>query len=81
MRALAPWPVEWIDPAPAIARRAVAVAGKRSDGRGGGRAFLTSGRGWPPALTGLLAAIGLEAVGSTPSGGRGQRFDTIPPGQ
>jgi len=33
LRDLAPWPVEWIDPAPAIARRVVQVSGeRRSDG-------------------------------------------------
>jgi len=35
LRDLAPWPVEWIDPAPAIARRVVQVSGeRRSDGEG-----------------------------------------------
>jgi glutamate racemase len=34
-KALAPWPVEWIDPAPAIARRIVQVIGeKRDEGEG-----------------------------------------------
>lgn len=59
---LAPWPVTWIDPAPAIARRVVAVAGaEATGGSGGGSAFLTSGKIWPPALRPLLDAIGLDA--------------------
>ena len=35
---LAPWPVEWIDPAPAIARRVVAVTGTAAGADGGRRA-------------------------------------------
>jgi glutamate racemase len=59
---LAPWPVTWIDPAPAIARRVAAVTGGMETGAagGGGRAFLTSGKAWPPALTGQLRRLGLE---------------------
>jgi glutamate racemase len=61
---LAPWPVTWIDPAPAIARRVGAVIGQGGDGpgasAGGGSAFLTSGKAWPPALTGQLRRLGLE---------------------
>lgn len=59
---LAPWPVEWIDPAPAIARRVVAVTGgcEAGTGAGEGMAFLTSGKPWPPALASLLAGFGLD---------------------
>ncbi len=60
-RRLAPWPVTWIDPAPAIARRVVSVlgeAGKRS-GTGAGRAYLSSGRPWPSQVAETLAACGL----------------------
>jgi glutamate racemase len=60
--ALAPWPVEWIDPAPAIARRVAAVAGAGAGGAGPpGAAYLTSGRTWPAALVPLLAALGIPA--------------------
>ena len=59
LRRLAPWPVRWIDPAPAIARRVVSVAGDNAAGAGRGRAYLTSGKAWPAALAPTLAAIGL----------------------
>lgn len=65
LRRLAPWPVSWIDPAPAIARRVVSVVG---DGgcRGGvpsGRTILTSGRSPPPALSPLLENLSLRDGG------------------
>jgi glutamate racemase len=57
---LAPWPVAWIDPAPAIARRAAVVLGAAAhEGPGGGQAWLTSGKPWPAALKPLLAGIGI----------------------
>jgi glutamate racemase len=51
MRRLAPWPVTFIDPAAAIARRVVDLLGpgKASDGVGSVRAIFTSGR--PPGST------------------------------
>jgi len=58
---LAPWPVTWIDPAPAIARRVAAVSGGQGPGAGEGRAILTSGKAWLPALAGHLRRLGLEA--------------------
>jgi glutamate racemase len=58
-RRLAPWPVTWIDPAPAIARRVASVAGEAAGGSGRGRAYLTSGRAWPAPLAATLAAVGL----------------------
>jgi glutamate racemase len=58
-RRLAPWPVTWIDPAPAIARRVASVVGEAVAGSGLGRAYLTSGQSWPAALAPTLAAIGL----------------------
>jgi glutamate racemase len=58
-RRLAPWPVTWIDPAPAIARRVASVVGDAVAGSGLGRAYLTSGQSWPAALAPTLAAIGL----------------------
>ncbi|HET7716073.1 MAG TPA: glutamate racemase [Bauldia sp.] len=60
---LAPWPVDWIDPAPAIARRVADVSGSASrGGAGGGSAMLTSGKPWPPALAPLLARLALAPV-------------------
>lgn len=52
LKALAPWPVTWIDPAPAIARRVVALLPATPDERGGGAhaaMIFTSGRELPGA--------------------------------
>ena len=59
LRRLAPWPVTWIDPAPAIGRRVASVMGDAPRGTGRGRAYLTSGKSWPAAMAPTLAAIGL----------------------
>ncbi len=65
-RSLAPWPVEWIDPAPAIARRVDDLlaqgfghdaAGQRKPVR---RALFTSGRALEPALARTLIRFGLR---------------------
>ena len=69
---LAPWPVTFIDPAPAIARRcdAVLVARgfPRKDAHGrAASAIMTSGRGSSPAFDATLRRFGLAA--STPHGG------------
>ncbi|MCA0399675.1 MAG: glutamate racemase [Proteobacteria bacterium] len=54
---LAPWPVTWIDPAPAIARRVVQVMGEVSaEGTGEAHAILTAGLEGNEAM---LAAFGL----------------------
>lgn len=58
-RKLARWPVTWIDPAPAIARRVVSVAPAAMQGGSRGRAYLTSGKSWPAPLAATLAAAGL----------------------
>ncbi|MCE1237627.1 MAG: glutamate racemase [Hyphomicrobiales bacterium] len=61
-RRLAPWEVEWIDPAPAIARRVGQLLGAAATADAGtGRAVFTSGR--PPAapLARFLAELGLSA--------------------
>ena len=57
LKALAPWPVAWIDPAPAIARRVVQLAGAMPVGAEEarpGRAAFTSGRRPEAALTAAL---------------------------
>lgn len=65
-RRLAPWPVVWIDPAPAIARRLDAVLSEGGAPRATlpGRAVyaFTSGRSAEPALAGWLARLGLSAA-------------------
>jgi len=64
LRALAPWPVTFIDPAPAIARRVVELIGPS----GGGPApappqlYLTSGRAPSPALMAALARFGFAGL-------------------
>jgi glutamate racemase len=58
---LAPWPVDWLDPAPAIARRAAALLGPaRPSAAGPARAFFTSGSMGSEALTKSLAGFGVE---------------------
>lgn len=60
LNALAPWPVEWIDPAPAIARRVVQVLGDvRSEGEGRARASFTAGVPQEPTLVRALTRDGL----------------------
>ena len=61
--AMAPWPVKWIDPAPAIARRVVSVVPAGAEGEPHrGRAYLTSGKPWPRPVAALLDRLGLEAA-------------------
>lgn len=61
---LAPWPVAFIDPAPAIARRVVDLLGPPSGGPGPGtRLIFTSGRAPSAALKAALAGYG--AAGAT----------------
>jgi glutamate racemase len=64
LAAAAPWPVEWLDPAPAIARRLAAVLGAEAEpvGQSGGKAVFTSGRSAPAAVAALLARHGLAAM-------------------
>jgi glutamate racemase len=66
---LAPWPVTFIDPAPAIARRVVDLIGPRADRRAPeapAPAYIvfTSGQRPSPALTAALARFGLSAGGT-----------------
>jgi glutamate racemase len=60
LRQLAPWPVNFIDPAPAIARRVVALLGPgpAPGGTGATRAIFTSGRLAHTAITELYARAG-----------------------
>ncbi|MFY8114319.1 MAG: glutamate racemase [Rhabdaerophilum sp.] len=54
LTALAPWPVQWIDPAPAIARRVLQVLGEsRIDSPGSARMVMTAGN----PLVGLLEPV------------------------
>jgi glutamate racemase len=59
--ALAPWPVAFVDPAPAIARRVEALIGPAGAGRPARAplALFTSGRAAAPALRKALATRGL----------------------
>ena len=63
LRALASWPVAWIDPAPAIARRVVQLLGppREAAAEPASRAVFT-GVGVPPALREALAGRGLAQV-------------------
>ncbi len=60
-RRLAPWAVEWIDPAPAIARRVAHLLGEAPERAeaGEGLAIFTKGRPPAPALARVLAGLGL----------------------
>jgi glutamate racemase len=57
LRQLAPWPVNFIDPAPAIARRVAELLGPVPARRGVARALFTSGQ---PAAA-VLAHFGIHA--------------------
>src|SRR4029078_4700117 len=59
-RANARWPVSWLDPAPAIARRVVDLMRTRPNGElpASPRIIFTSGRTLSPALTASLARYG-----------------------
>jgi glutamate racemase len=57
----APWPVTWIDPAPAIARRASQLLGAEAMPAGKAtEAYFTSGSIGSPALSESLARFGVE---------------------
>jgi len=60
---VAPWPVRFLDPAPAIARRVVELVGPRSGGPASAPApaLFTSGRAAPDALAAALKAFGLAS--------------------
>jgi glutamate racemase len=66
---LAPWPVRWIDPAPAIARRVVELVGPKTDAPAPAmaRAFFTSGRKPTTELAVALRDFGLEPADAAPA--------------
>jgi len=64
---LAPWPVAWIDPAPAIARRVVELLGPAQTGSGRTRALFTSARPPSPALAAALSRFGITATAAVPA--------------
>jgi glutamate racemase len=68
-RALAPWPVTWIDPAPAIARRVVDLIGPTAGTAPHtvARTIFTSGRAPAPALAKALEGFGLIAPAAAPA--------------
>ena len=63
LKRLAPWPVQWLDPAPAIARRVIALVGEmRGPARIASVDFVfTSGRGPPDAVLAMLEAPALPS--------------------
>src|SRR5262249_55439046 len=65
---LAPWPVAWIDPAPAIARRVVDLLGPAETGPRAepAAAHFTSGTA-SEALAKALSAFGIQAMAGWPA--------------
>jgi len=60
---LAPWPVSFIDPAPAIARRVVELLGPpAASATGGAEILFTSGQAPSATLAAALARFGLERI-------------------
>jgi glutamate racemase len=71
MKKLAPWPVTWIDPAAAIARRASSLLGPAGVPTGvpagtAARAYFTSGSKPSPALARTLERFGVAAAEEEP---------------
>lgn len=67
---LAPWPVAWIDPAPAVARRVAALVGAqpgREAGEAAIEAYFTSERAIPDALAHALTERGVEHIRREPA--------------
>ncbi len=65
LEALAPWPVTWIDPAPAIARRVVQLIGsapRAAEGHGAAHGAFTAGTCLTDPLRTALAAHGIGEV-------------------
>ena len=62
-QAVAPWPVAWIDPAPAVARRVLALVGATSAKQGDQtRGLFTSGKPMPASLSTALSTRGIGCV-------------------
>lgn len=62
LKQLAPWPVDWIDPAPAIARRVIDLVGKpQADAGPPASIGFTSGRVPSPQLAKALNAYGFQS--------------------
>lgn len=69
MKRLAPWPVLWLDPAPAIARRVTALLGRGPEGAHPGpepQACFTGSQAASPALNAALARFGLKPAEAFP---------------
>jgi glutamate racemase len=66
---LAPWPVAWIDPAPAIARRVTDLIGPPRSGPAAAPAVarFTSSRPLAPALAAALSGFGIKAMADVPA--------------
>jgi glutamate racemase len=65
---LAPWPVTWIDPAPAIARRASQLLGAEQARLGRlPQAFFTGGSTPSSSLVKVLASFGVDVSGASPA--------------
>jgi len=65
MNRMAPWPVTFIDPAPAIARRVVQLIGDAPDGATtvpSHRAIFTSDRGLSEAFKAMLSGYGIDKI-------------------
>lgn len=63
MDEVAPWPVTWLDPAPAIARRLKQViGGQASSARGAEPVMLTSGKALDGAQSRVFSAYGFSAA-------------------
>jgi glutamate racemase len=60
LQRLMPWPVDWIDPAPAIARRVTDLIGGPTSTAGSARAIFISGAHPSAALAAALARFGLR---------------------
>jgi glutamate racemase len=64
---VAPWPVSWLDPAAAIARRASQLLGAQHPMEAAsGRAYFTSGKRVSPALARSLEGFGITSVEGEP---------------
>jgi glutamate racemase len=78
---LAPWPVTWIDPAPAIAKRVVQLLGEAPAGHApasGAVAVFTNGAAVAPQLRAALAQRGLSTIASEPVPLDGANALTLP---